>query len=86
VQTVTINTGGAGHDVPLLLEWNQAYGQATSDLEILVFNSSGLVVGTATNVSSGEPNNPWVEYDFSLSGTYYVAIENLSGPNPGLIN
>ena len=26
-----------------------------------------------------------MEYDFSQSGTYYVAIENLSGPNPGLI-
>ena len=27
VQTVTINTEGTGYDVPLLLEWNQAYGQ-----------------------------------------------------------
>ena len=43
------------------------------------------LVGTATNTSSGEPNNPWVEYDFTASGTYQVAIENLSGPNPGLI-
>ena len=85
VQTVTINTEGTGYDVPLLLEWNQAYGQATSDLEILVFNSSGRLVGTATNASNGEPTNPWVEFDFTKSGTYYVAIENLSGPNPGLI-
>jgi hypothetical protein len=69
----------------LLLEWNQAYGQATSDLEILVFNTSGRLVGTATNASDGEPTNPWVEFDFTKSGTYYVAIENLSGPNPGLI-
>jgi hypothetical protein len=85
VQTVTINTEGTGYDVPLLLEWNQAYGQATSDLEILVFNTSGRLVGTATNASDGEPTNPWVEFDFTKSGTYYVAIENLSGPNPGLI-
>ena len=85
VQTVTINTEGTGYDVPLLLEWNQAYGAATSDLEILVFNSSGRLVGTATNASDGESTNPWVEYDFTRSGTYYVAIENLSGPNPGLI-
>jgi hypothetical protein len=85
VQTITINTEGTGSDVPLLLEWNQAYGQATSDLEMLVFNSSGKLIGTATNASSGEANNPWVEYDFSQSGTYYVAIENLSGLNPGLI-
>ena len=85
VQTVTINTEGTGYDVPLLLEWNQAYGQATSDLEILVFNASGQLVSTATNASDGEPTNPWVEFDFTKSGTYYVAIENLSGPNPGLI-
>ena len=85
VQTITVNTEGTGYDVPLLLQWNQAYSQATSDLEILVFNNTGRLVGTATNASSGEPNNPWIEYDFSQSGTYYVAIENLSGPNPGLI-
>ena len=85
VQTVTVNTEGTGYEIPLLLEWNQAYGQATSDLEILVFNSSGRLVGTATNQSDAEPTNPWVEYDFTRSGTYYVAIENLSGPNPGLI-
>jgi hypothetical protein len=85
VQTVTISTEGAGNDVPLLLEWNQAYGQASSDLEILVFNGNGQLVGTATNASNGESTNPWVEYDFTKSGTYYVAVENLSGPNPGLI-
>ena len=46
---------------------------------------SGRLVGTATNASDGEPTNPWVDFDFTKSGTYYVAIENLSGPNPGLI-
>ena len=85
VQTITVEDVTRTDTVPLLLEWNQAYGQATSDLEILVFNSSGKLVGTATNPSSGEPTNPWVEFDFTKSGTYYVAIENLSGPNPGLI-
>ncbi|HLN08621.1 MAG TPA: S8 family serine peptidase, partial [Xanthobacteraceae bacterium] len=85
VQAISINTEGTGYDVPLLLEWNQAYGAATSDLEMLVFNSSGQLVGTATNASSGEPTNPWLQFNFTSTGTYYVAIENLSGPNPGLI-
>lgn len=84
VQTVSINTEGTGYDVPLLLEWNQAYGAATSDLEVLVFQN-GSLVGTATNRTSGEPNNPWIEYDFTATGTYQVAVVNLSGPNPGLI-
>jgi Tryptophan-rich Synechocystis species C-terminal domain/Subtilase family len=89
VQTVNINTEGTGDDVPLILEWNQAYGTvsaSTADLEILVFNSSGTLIGTATNAADGEPTNPWVEYDFTQSGTYYVAVENLhTGTNPGLI-
>jgi hypothetical protein len=89
VQTVSINTEGNGDAFPLLLEWNQAYGtvsSSTADLEMLVFNSNGQLVGTATNTSSGEPTNPWLEYDFTQSGTYYIAIENLH-PNtdPGLI-
>ena len=57
-----------------------AYGAATSDLEILVFQN-GSLVGTASNRTSGqEPNNPWVDVRFHLDGTYQVAIENLSGP------
>jgi VCBS repeat-containing protein len=84
VQTVTINTEGTGDSVPLLLEWNQPYGAATSDLEILVFQN-GKLVGTATNRTSGEPTNPWVGMNLSATGTYQIAIENLSGPNPGLI-
>jgi hypothetical protein len=79
VQKVSINTEGTGDAFPLLLEWNEGYGTvsaSTADLEMLVFNSNGQLLGTATNVSSGEPTNPWLEYNFSQSGTYYVAIEN----------
>jgi len=79
VQTMTVSAG-----VPLLLEWNQAYGHATSDLELLVFHN-GSLIATATNQSVGEPTNPWTAYQFSASGTYQIAVENLSGPNPGLI-
>jgi hypothetical protein len=79
-QTVTINTEGTGDSVPLVLEWNQAYGavsSSTADLELLVFHN-GSLVGTATNAGDGESTNPWVEYDFSASGTYQVAIVNMS--------
>jgi subtilisin family serine protease len=83
VQTITVSTD-ATDTVPLLLEWNQAYGEASSDVEILVFHN-GALYGTATNVSSGESTNPWADFTFTASGTYQIAIENLSGPNPGLI-
>jgi class 3 adenylate cyclase len=83
VQTVTVSANKS-ESIPLLLEWDQAYGLATSNLEILVFHN-GKLYGTATNTTSGESTNPWVEFTFTASGTYQVAIENLSGPNPGLI-
>ena len=84
VQTVTINTEGTGDDVPLILEWNQAYGAATSDLEIVVFHN-GVLYGEYSNINAGqELHNPLVDVPLP-SGTYQIAIENLSGPNPGLI-
>jgi hypothetical protein len=92
-QTVTVNSQGTGESIPLLLQWNQAYGTVsagTADLEILVYNSSGQLVGTATNATYSETTNPWVEFDLpntgSATATYYIAIENLhTGTNPGLI-
>ena len=76
-QTITINTEGTGDDVPLVLEWNQAYGAvstATADLELLVFHN-GALVGTATNTNDGAATNPC---DFAASGTYQVAVVNMS--------
>jgi hypothetical protein len=43
------------------------------------------LIGTATNASSREATNPWLEFDITVPVTHQVAIENLSGPNPGLI-
>jgi FG-GAP-like repeat/Subtilase family len=84
VQTVTINTEGTGDDVPLVLQWNQPYGAATSDLEIVVFHN-GILYGEFSNINAGqELHNPLVVVHLP-SGTYQVAIENLSGPNPSLI-
>ncbi len=83
VQTVTVGANSS-YNVPLLLEWNQAYGAATSNLEILVFEN-GRLVGAATNCADGEPTNPWVGIDLPGGATYQIAIENRSGPNPGLI-
>ena len=84
VQTVTINTEGTGDTVPLILQWNQPYGAATSDLEVVVFHN-GSLDGEFSNQSAGqEPNNPLVDVQLP-SGTYQIAIENLSGPNPSLI-
>src|SRR6266700_3470132 len=42
VQTVTINTEGLVSAVPLVLQWNQAYGAATSDLHLVVFKNGSL--------------------------------------------
>ena len=85
IQTVTINTEGTGATVPLVLEWDQPYGAATADLQVLVFHN-GTLIGEYSNRNSGqELNNPLVIVPFSASGTYQIAIENLSGPNPDVI-
>jgi len=55
VQTVTINTEGTGLDVPLLLEWNQAYGAATSDLEILFSKMAALSAPRPTEPAGSRP-------------------------------
>jgi len=94
VQTVTIDSGAsANNPIPLLLEWDQAYGNATSNLELLVFKG-GKLIDWATRSSyaeqgqghfTGEPTNPAVEYYFTQGGPYQIAIENIGGPDPGLI-
>jgi hypothetical protein len=93
LQKITVNSEGTGVSVPLLLEWDQAYStvsSSTADLEILVYSSSGQLIETATNASSGEPTNPWVGISLSNTGSatvsYYIAIENLDpSTNPSLI-
>jgi len=64
IQTITVGANSS-YTVPLLLEWNQPYSQATSDLEILVFQN-GSLLGTVTNADDGEPNNPWVGVDLTF--------------------
>jgi hypothetical protein len=88
-QKITVNSEGTGINIPLLLEWDQAYGTvsgSTADLEILVYNSSGQLLGTVTNAADGEPTNPWVGIRLPQTGTstfsYYIAIENLHPAPP----
>jgi hypothetical protein len=82
VQSITV-TASSTEPVPLLLEWNQAYGHNASNIEVLIFQN-GSLVGTVTNQQE-DSSNPWLGIAFTTSGTYQIAIENLSGPNPGLI-
>ena len=83
LQTITIGDSPR-EQVPLLLEWNQPYGSATSGLEMLVFQN-GRLLGSFTNASDDEPNNPWIGVKLAGGNTYQIAIENTSGPDPGLI-
>jgi hypothetical protein len=84
VQTVTVGFN-SNYDVPFLLEWNEPYGAASSNLELLVFEN-GTLVGTATNSDVGEPQNPWTGVLLPGGATYQIAIEDLSpASSPGLI-
>ncbi|WP_052833240.1 S8 family serine peptidase [Bradyrhizobium sp. LTSP885] len=76
--TVTASTTNPS---PLLLEWNQAYGSATADLVLNVFQN-GTYLGSVSNRSVGSSTNPWTALQFTASGTYQIVIDNLSSiPN-----
>ena len=49
MQTITV-----GGNVPLILEWNQPYGGATSDLEMLAFQNGHLVGDAQSGAQSGQ--------------------------------
>jgi 20S proteasome alpha/beta subunit len=80
VQNITV-TASPSTPVQLLLEWDQAYGQDTSDLELVIFRNGSLYAIQGMS----QVANPYVRYQFTASGTYQIAIENLSGTNPGII-
>ena len=89
VQTITV-TASTTHPVPLLLEWDRAYGQANfslsqnPDIDLWVFQN-GTLLTQATNVTVGEANNPFTGVQFTASGTYQIVITNNFGADPTTI-
>ncbi|WP_169335524.1 hypothetical protein, partial [Neisseria gonorrhoeae] len=73
-----------GSETPLLLWWDEAYGQAKANLQIHVFQD-GKWQGTTNHIRFGVPNDPWTEYFFDKPGTYQVVIDNASDVDPGII-
>jgi subtilase family serine protease len=87
VQTVTVATNGT-NPLPLLFEWDQAYGAATpGGVNVFVFHNGTLYGDFANNDDgiSGEQHNPFIYVPLPTSGTYQIVVENESGPNPGVI-
>lgn len=89
-ETVTIGADPGAY-VPVVIQWNQPFGESTSNLEALIFNN-GTLFATATSTSAtgaiqfgAEPDDPEILFTLPAGSTYQIAIENLSGPDPGLI-
>ncbi|MDU1670306.1 MAG: hypothetical protein E6833_29430, partial [Bradyrhizobium sp.] len=76
VQNITVDPK-PGSETPLLLWWDEAYGQAKANLQIHVFQD-GKWQGTTNHIRFGVPNDPWTEYFFDKPGTYQVVT-----PPPG---
>ena len=89
VQTITV-TASTTHPIPLLLEWDRPYGQASfslsqnPDIDLWVFQN-GTLLTQATNVTAGEGNNPFTGVQFTSSGTYQIVITNNFGADPTTI-
>jgi hypothetical protein len=81
MQSITMGAGAA-----FILQWDQAWGHATSNVDVRVYQGSTLL-GDVTRFNSGEPNNPFLGFvnDSATTQTFQIAITNDGGPNPGLI-
>lgn len=84
---------GAHSKVFFDLQWDQPYGAAPTDMEIRVYSGNLLIASadrTATAAGWGEPAvNPmagvWVTNNGDTPEVVQVAIDDTSGPAPGLI-
>jgi hypothetical protein len=79
-QTVTVEGDSTGQASRFVVQWNQPFGAATSNLEVVVFLNN-VVVATVT----GNGSDPYILFTLPQGNTYTIAIQNLSGPDPGLI-
>jgi hypothetical protein len=79
-QTVTVAASQNVSNSTLVVQWNQPYGAVTSNLEVVVFLNN-VVVATET----GNGSDPYILVTLPQGNTYTVAIQKLSGPDPGLI-
>src|SRR5579862_1295197 len=82
-QSITM-TGGS----VFLMQWDQAWGLATSNLDVRVFQN-GVQLANFTRFNSGLSSaDPFVGFSLNPSAgtqTFQIVITNDSGPNPGLI-
>jgi hypothetical protein len=79
-QTVTVGGNPNAQTVRFVVQWNQPYGAATSNLQVVVFFNNSVYT-TATRVG----NDPDIQFSLQSGFTYTIAIQNLSGPDPGQI-
>ncbi|GLH77367.1 hypothetical protein SSBR45G_22750 [Bradyrhizobium sp. SSBR45G] len=74
-QTITVTAGAQ-----LLVQWDQAFGQATSNLAISVFKD-GQYLGYVANTSQ----IPYIGLQFGVSGTYQIVIASTGFAPPSTI-
>jgi Subtilase family len=79
-QTVTVGASQNVSNATFVVQWNQPYGAVKSNLEVVVFLNN-VVVATVT----GNGSDPYIIFTLPQGNTYTIAVQNLSGPDPGLI-
>ncbi len=62
-------------------------GVVTSNVDVLIVDAStgAVVVGAAANNNNVAIQEPWQFVQIPSAGSYYIAIQVVSGPNPGHI-
>ena len=79
----TIRPGGGACNVTAQLRWEDEWGGATRDFDLLVLDSSGEVVGASEDSQSGGPEDvPFEELFGEIGDGYSVAVVHRSGSVP----
>ena len=80
----------AGEQLSVELRWNDTWGGATSDLDLLLYDSSNLSTSVAISEieQSGQADDDpyeWLGYTPATDGIYCLAVKHYGGAVPGWI-
>lgn len=83
----SVNTGGGSCNITTAqLRWEDDWGEADTDLDLLVYNSSGSVAASSEDTQNGEEGD--IPYEYlrgEIGDGYSAAVIHRDGPPPAWI-
>ena len=75
---------GAGDTITAQARWDDSWGNAASDLDFYLLDSSLNIIWGSEDFQGGPGTDPYEKFSFTVptTGTYYLAILHFAGPAP----